>query len=245
MKLKYTMSFVIIFTAILMFPVGVFAALVGTGSLDTSSSGPNQHMTFPNTNGYFRADYDADYTVDGFFPSPGLVDVYCVESMPGSTSALTYEFWTIDNSLPLLDPSDANRYIEATWLAHWGLSQSGDQDKNKAIAQIAIWEVLLESSGITYDLGLGNVRASGGNKAAAQTLLDGAFNLALGDATWGDHASDWLLAVNPTGLDPIDALLDYQNYLVPSPAAAPIPSTVFMLGSGLLGLAGIRRKFRR
>ncbi len=228
-----------------MFPVGVFAEIVGTGSLYMSSSGPNQRMTFPNTSGNFRADYDADYTVDGFFPSLGLVDVYCVESISGSMSTQTYEFWNIDDSLPIFDPSDADKYIEATWLAHWGLSQSGNQDNNKAIAQIAIWEVLLESSGNTYDLGSGNVTARHGNKAAAQTLLNGVFKDALDDAneSWRNHASDWLLAVNPIDLNPIDDFSGYQNYLVPNPV--PIPLPVFMLGSGLLGFAGIRRKFRR
>lgn len=234
---------------VILLPISANSALVGTGSLKMKSYRPHQRMTFPNTSGHFRTDYEANYSINGF-SSSGFVDVYCVESAPGSRSTKPYDFWTIDTSLDTrIDPK---KYIEATWLANWGLTQAGNQKFYKAVAQVAIWEVIIESTHDPYStksLSTGNVQANKYNadsriKKAAQILLNGAFADARKDQTWDDYADNWLLAVNPTGTtDPIDPFSKFQNYLVPNPV--PIPSSVWIFGTGLIGLVGIRRKIQK
>lgn len=238
---------ILIITSILLFPIGAFASLVGTGSLTMTPSVPTQSMTFPpTTSGTFYADYDADYSIVDISYSVLGEEVYCVENATATTSAQPYDYWTIDASLnSIIDP---DQYIEATWLAEWGLTQTGPQTQEfyKAVTQVAIWEVIIESvtNATPYSLSDGNVTATGGHQTAAQTLLDGDFATALGDGTWDDYASYWLLAVNPTGgLNPVDPLSAYQNFLVPNPV--PIPSAILIFGSGLVALVGVRRKINK
>lgn len=222
--------------AIFLYPVCAGAVLVGTGTLDMDASGPTQSMVFPDQSGTYYADYDATYTLLG---EEYYTEIFCVEDALGSQSTQNYDFYTIDSSS---DPFiEWDRYVEATWVANWFMNESSGSDTDKAIAQVAIWEIVLENDldSNAYDLSDGNLQANNGYESEAQTLLDGAFTIALSDGSWDDYADDWLLAVSPTG--GIVEGEDYQNYLVPN-TPIPEPATMLLLGTGLIGFAGMGRR---
>ena len=225
----------VIVGVLLLIPMYAGAGLIGTGTLHMSYTNPTQRMVFPNmaTADYY-ADYDAIYTLLG---NGYTGEIFCVEDVYGTAKAVSYDFFTIDSSLN--DHGvDANKYIRATWFANWFASQG--TDPAKATAQVAIWEVVLESAETGYNLSSGNLQAIDGYMTAAQNLLDNQFASAVIDETWDDYAGNWMLAVSPpTGGGNI-GLDKFQNYLVPR--SVPEPATLLLLGTGLLGLAVLGRQ---
>ena len=232
-----------------LWPVITFAAKIGTGTLSIDASSPDQAMLLPGW-GWIdvRTDYDATYTINGHQYSS---EAYCAQATISPSGTEPYDFWAIDDNLNGKTEIHYDRYIAATWLAQWGFDKT---DKDKGIAQIAIWEVLFES-GDNYDLFTGDVQSydywwEEQLASSANYLLKNDFKAALENGTYDDYTSLWLLAVNPINqeqIDPrdpkIDPLKKYQNYLVRNPNPVPIPGALWVFGMGLIGIRRIVKRF--
>lgn len=169
--------------------------------------------------GGYYADYDVKVN-----PFDGSTEVFCVEEANMNGSNVLYDFYTIGDDLGDFGVSDVwiAALKEATWYANWFLN-SDQTEENKRDAQVAIWSTI------------GIVGADDGDNKLL-SLYD--------DATDQDaYLSDWYLAVNPGNFgNGFEMEEPGQNYLVNAPAPVPEPSTMLLLGSGLLGLAYYRRR---
>lgn len=148
---------------------------------------------------------------------------FCVD--PGNSNA----GWSEYNVTGITDRYQAAAYVLANY--------SG------TAAQIAVWELVWDwTSGTNWgaDLTSGGFALSGDTAnpwyAAANTILNDALLKAA-----GFDSSAFLLAVSPAAGGTFG--VDYQDYIFR--AQTPIPAAVWLLGSALLGLVGIRRRMSR
>jgi len=148
-------------------------------------------------------------------PLGGTLEVFCVENADLIPTE-TYDFMEIING-EMDGKYDA--LVKSTWFANEFVTG----DATKVDAQIAIW----------YAMGVGT---NFGGSSNAESLYD-SWNSGLADAN--SYVSDWALAVSPDGQG-LNWGDQGQNFLVQNPV--PVPSALFLLASGLLGLAGASRK---
>lgn len=148
-------------------------------------------------------------------------EAFCVENADMNGNYVPYDFYRIDKTLEdTVGASYIGLLTEATWYANqWATGSASKTD-----AQVAIW----------LTLGMGT---------AAPTSGAGSLMTEFGLANDQDaYVSNWLWAVNPAG-EPIEIGVNGQNYLVQNPV--PEPATMLLLGTGLLGFAGFRRKMKK
>jgi len=109
-------------------------------------------------------------------------------------------------------------------------------------AQAAIWEIMFNGNGYTYTMTSDSKGDNASKVSNWVTLAENNYqNLNL---------TGFYIATNPGTSLSGSFGKGFQDYLFfdpdPSPAApVPEPTTLFLLGSGLLGLAGFRKKLKR
>ena len=128
-----------------------------------------------------------------------------------------------------ITPEEKNGGLQAAWLID---TFYDDANSNTQIAalQIAVWEAIVDNHG-NYDLSGGNFKIWGGSEHA---LYDANSYLAKMPTSFDvDYLnSNYLIAVHSSK----------QDLIVKVPGGVPEPSTLLLLGSGMLGAIAIKRK---
>lgn len=164
-------------------------------------------------------------------------EVFCIDLFDTINVGQTYN--STDNQTGDFNgkPSGSNDAAIAWLLLHDAPSAS-NQEANEAV-QVAIWELEYGQSNIMIDSADNHVGTDASNDYAA--ALAGIFGLSGSQkaALIGDV--DWLSPVNGSIKDPRS---DAQAMvaLVDPPSAVPEPGTLSLLGTGILGLAGMVRR---
>ena len=102
---------------------------------------------------------------------------------------------------------------------------------NAVDLQIAIWETVTEDSSNSYDLDSGTFIVEGHDTTTANTYLD-YLNTTANPQLSGDY--EFMVAIRDDGSS--------QPFIIPK--VVPIPGAAWLLGAGLFGLIGFRRRFR-
>lgn len=156
-----------------------------------------------------------------------LVSGFCIDPHYSSSNFTSYEVQSI---------AEGSGFEAAAWV----LSQNYSTTLAPA-AQVAVWELTWDYQyGRGFSLSTGDFRLNSPTTATFVSDVTTIYNAALTGIAGGFDQSKYVILHSPAS----SGGTDYQDYVVPNPAHAPLPASLVLLASGLLaiGLLGLKRK---
>lgn len=156
----------------------------------------------------------------------GTFGGFCTEDAWSSSSFTSYALIPIAN--------DGGIYEKAAWIASGYYSGAFnsiiDANVRAAATQLVIWEVVMDTG---LNLTTGSIYTTVSYASSAQWILG-----QLPSNLNSFDPSGWIRAVSPPGSATTQL---YQNFIIPT----PIPAAAWLLGTGLIGLVALKRRFER